>query len=250
MSKNENKKGEQSSQSPNIRVIVLICVLLWMTSALFVKFIAYEWDVRGQIGDSFGAVNALFSGLALAGVYYAVQLQRIEINESRASFQDQLRVAKQTLDLEKLDKFKQNEPILDFTLTIDKDDNTFCTMTNRGKPVTNLFLHVMDEYVIAGNTRDYYHESFAFVASKEKHTFLLANHRIEMFSIVIHLSYTNLLGINVSKSIILYLGSSEQNEIINSYTEKLDVEDLALHKDFKSYLEIAQYYEFRKENDA
>lgn len=34
---------------------------------------------RGQVGDAFGAVNALFSGLAFAGVLIALRLQRIEM---------------------------------------------------------------------------------------------------------------------------------------------------------------------------
>lgn len=38
-----------------------------------------EWALRGQFGDMFGAVNALFSGFAFAGVIIAVILQRNEL---------------------------------------------------------------------------------------------------------------------------------------------------------------------------
>lgn len=38
---------------------------------------------RGTFGDMFGAVNALFSGLALAGVIYAILLQRQELSLQR-----------------------------------------------------------------------------------------------------------------------------------------------------------------------
>lgn len=37
------------------------------------------WALRGQFGDMFGAVNALFSGLAFAGVIIAVILQKREL---------------------------------------------------------------------------------------------------------------------------------------------------------------------------
>lgn len=37
------------------------------------------WALRGQFGDMFGAVNALFSGFAFAGVIIAVILQRNEL---------------------------------------------------------------------------------------------------------------------------------------------------------------------------
>ncbi len=36
-------------------------------------------DARGTFGDMFGAVNALFSGLAFLGVVYAILLQRQEL---------------------------------------------------------------------------------------------------------------------------------------------------------------------------
>lgn len=38
-----------------------------------------DWPTRGQFGDVFGAVNALFSGLAFAGLIYTVFLQREEL---------------------------------------------------------------------------------------------------------------------------------------------------------------------------
>lgn len=52
------------------------------------------WAQRGQFGDMFGAINALFSGLALGGVIYAIFLQREELHLQRrelASTRDELR---------------------------------------------------------------------------------------------------------------------------------------------------------------
>ena len=40
-------------------------------------------EAKGQFGDSFGALNALFSGLAFAGIIYTIQLQRKELNYQR-----------------------------------------------------------------------------------------------------------------------------------------------------------------------
>ena len=42
-----------------------------------------DWPTRGQFGDVFGAVNALFSGLAFAGLIYTVFLQREELSLQR-----------------------------------------------------------------------------------------------------------------------------------------------------------------------
>lgn len=50
---------------------------------LAVLYLSNEWPTRGQIGDSFGLLNALFSGLAFAGLLYAILLQREELSLQR-----------------------------------------------------------------------------------------------------------------------------------------------------------------------
>lgn len=42
-----------------------------------------EMEVRGQFGDMFGGLNAIFSGLAFLGVIYAILLQRSELELQR-----------------------------------------------------------------------------------------------------------------------------------------------------------------------
>lgn len=65
-------------------VLIVVCVVsLWILSALLIPFISSDWAVRGQVGDMFGAVNSLFSGLALAGIVYAILLQRQELELQR-----------------------------------------------------------------------------------------------------------------------------------------------------------------------
>lgn len=49
--------------------------------------------VRGQYGDMFGAVNALFSGLAFAGLIFALLLQQQELNLQR----EELRLTREEL---------------------------------------------------------------------------------------------------------------------------------------------------------
>jgi hypothetical protein len=58
-------------------IVACVIVALWMATPFFVRQL-YPEDVatRGQFGDIFGSVNALFSGLALAGVIVAILLQR------------------------------------------------------------------------------------------------------------------------------------------------------------------------------
>lgn len=42
-----------------------------------------DWPTRGQFGDVFGSVNAAFSGLAFAGLIYAILLQREDLELQR-----------------------------------------------------------------------------------------------------------------------------------------------------------------------
>lgn len=54
----------------------------------------------GQFGDSFGSVNALFTGLGLAGVVYAIVLQSRELELQRQSFEANRRSEKENAELQ------------------------------------------------------------------------------------------------------------------------------------------------------
>lgn len=62
-----------------------IVVLLWIASYPIVYFLfsSGKVDQSGQFGDAFGAINALFSGLAFAGIILTILLQRKELELQR-----------------------------------------------------------------------------------------------------------------------------------------------------------------------
>ena len=51
-----------------------------------------DWEKPGQFGDTYGAINALFSGLAFAGVIATVLLQRRELKLQRDELQEARKV--------------------------------------------------------------------------------------------------------------------------------------------------------------
>jgi hypothetical protein len=63
---------------PKVFAIGAIVVALWVATPL-VMLALPDLPARGQAGDLFGSVNALFSGLAFAGVIIAILLQREEL---------------------------------------------------------------------------------------------------------------------------------------------------------------------------
>ena len=67
----------------SLRTLFLFVVLLWLVGAMGVYLGLSSWQERGTFGDMFGAANALFSGLAFAGVIYAIYLQKEELSLQR-----------------------------------------------------------------------------------------------------------------------------------------------------------------------
>jgi hypothetical protein len=57
----------------------------WLLSFLVIREVFGEPADPGQFGDLFGAVNALFSGLAFAGLIVAITLQRKELRAVKHS---------------------------------------------------------------------------------------------------------------------------------------------------------------------
>lgn len=67
---------------------ITLCVtgsilILQAIAGVAIYFSLPDWPTRGQFGDLFGAVNATFSGLAFAGLIYAILLQREDLQLQR-----------------------------------------------------------------------------------------------------------------------------------------------------------------------
>lgn len=58
---------------------VAVVLTLWVLTFIFLK----DYNDRGTFGDMFGVVNALFSGLAFAGIIFTILLQRQELKYQR-----------------------------------------------------------------------------------------------------------------------------------------------------------------------
>jgi hypothetical protein len=83
---------ERETSGGTLAVILLSVIIIWGTGGWLVNFT--NTTDRGTFGDMFGAVNALFSGLAFATLIYTVflqrrelQLQRLELAETRKELQ-------------------------------------------------------------------------------------------------------------------------------------------------------------------
>lgn len=88
-------------------ITVLIIIGLWFSTYFFLRDLDYE--DRGTLGDMFGTINSLFSGLAFAGIIFTILLQRKELGYQR----------------EELKETREEFIIQNKTLKLQRFENTF-----------------------------------------------------------------------------------------------------------------------------
>lgn len=79
------KINREISSSPFKIVVSAAAVILFVQVAIggVILWTTRDLEQAGQFGDLFGAVNALFSGLAFSGLIYTANLQRAELSLQR-----------------------------------------------------------------------------------------------------------------------------------------------------------------------
>jgi len=66
--------------------------MLLVTYSFAVYMAIESGEDRARFGEMFGAIEALFSGLAIAGVLYTIHAQRREIHSTREAFRSQMEI--------------------------------------------------------------------------------------------------------------------------------------------------------------
>lgn len=144
-----------------IFAILLAAILLIHLGSGFVIYLAFDsWPDRGQFGDMFGAANALFSGLALAAVLYAVFMVRVmkeQLDDSRQwnrmtfTF-TQLRMAEVLSPLEEgLNKTWVRLMDRDTPLTSADIDKLFSDAETETRSMMRRFLNELERFAAAVN---------------------------------------------------------------------------------------------------
>ena len=92
---------------------IVIIVMIWGVSFYHVWY--WGADNTGVAGDTFGAVNALFSGLAFAFIIITLSIQQRELKVQLNEFRENMKINKQQ----------------SFTLSMQRFDNTFFQLLDR-----------------------------------------------------------------------------------------------------------------------
>ncbi|MFI0844245.1 hypothetical protein [Mesorhizobium sp. IMUNJ 23232] len=82
-----NGRSQKPSTVPVLLMFAAV-ILVWAVTPFVMKFFFIGMAERGQAGDLYGSINALFSGLAFAGVIVAILLQREELSLQRQELID------------------------------------------------------------------------------------------------------------------------------------------------------------------
>ncbi len=82
--------------------MIILVLIIWVVSAVVIIWQIDNWSDRGTFGDLFGAVNALFSGLAFAGLIFTIVLQKRELALQRSE------ISQNRIELKKTAKAQQH----------------------------------------------------------------------------------------------------------------------------------------------
>ena len=124
-------------------ILIVTAVVIWVAAAVTVYYCFPTWEIRAQFGEMFGAVSALFSALAFAGVIYAVILQRqdIEVSRKELAAQNQL-ISEQLITMQESFSFERqkealsSEPIFRNRGGSSSPSEKSCDFVNAGAAVT------------------------------------------------------------------------------------------------------------------
>jgi len=85
---NEEQQKPEKDKLNGLYQLLIVVLLIWLLSVFVLPCFYPELEDRAKLGDSFGVINSLFSGLAFAGIIYTILLQRKELVLQRDELRD------------------------------------------------------------------------------------------------------------------------------------------------------------------
>lgn len=120
-----------------------IVFFIWILSWLGVSCLFDGSEERGTFGDQFGAINALFSGLAFAGLIYTILLQHEELGLQRQELAD----TRDELKGQKEEAEKQNA-----IMRKQQFENTFFQLLQTHHEIIKMWSYLDNDRMIYGQS--------------------------------------------------------------------------------------------------
>ena len=158
------KKRVVRSMHVPMRLWIMLAIIgvigIWIASWFFICKYIEGIDERGMFGDMFGAVNALFSGLAFAGLIVTLLYQKEELKLQR----EELAQTREELKSQRVEFEEQNK-----TLKRQRFENTFFNILSLQQNIVNdLFYTTKSILIQKGGYGDFIDEDkFRGIVSEE-----------------------------------------------------------------------------------
>lgn len=156
----DNKQANNSDKYlSNFFKIAVGLVVISIAFPFIVNYFFSNWQTSGTFGDTFGALNALFSGLAFAGVIITILIQKSELENQRKELQLQRTEMQETrkeflinrttnLVYSQLDRFEKS--LSELTITHNgityKGNDAISFLDDKKEPVYRSFDKPEEEY--------------------------------------------------------------------------------------------------------
>lgn len=137
------KQSKKSFVSKKLIIAIISIILIFLGLYGLIIYLAFnDTKTSGTFGDMFGGANALFSGLAFAGVIIAIILQKEELGLQR----DELEQTREELRGQKEQMQEQNA-----TMRLQRFENTFFGLLNIHQDIVNSFdWQITDQQILKG----------------------------------------------------------------------------------------------------
>jgi len=128
----ENLEVKERKLKTIVWISTISIIGLWVLTYFLLKRL--DFDERGTLGDMFGSINALFSGLALAGIIFSILLQQIELGYQREELKEtrkEFAIQNETLKKQRFETTLfnlikgYNDVVLNLTVDETKDKEAF-----------------------------------------------------------------------------------------------------------------------------
>ena len=158
----KNKKKNSNNHRYTLWILVILVILVWVLSGIIIYYISPNWSERGTIGDMFGAVNALFSGLAFVGLIYTILMQREEIQMNRqeiemntkelkkaatAQVQSQIALKEQVVQTHLTAKINAMSTVINYYNTQISNPNNKPEIIDKAKLKRKILISAIDELI-------------------------------------------------------------------------------------------------------
>lgn len=231
----------ENGRFTSLLVLMAGCVSLWVAAPWFIPMFNKK---LGSAPDSsiYDALNALFSGMAFAGVIFAIMLQRKELamqnqellltreesekqsvimEKQMITLKHQIDLMQATYEYQRYLDFQKNEPSFDFTI-ISSNEGKKYVITNIG----NVVYQVKFKAKSPNSPKHYVDKDVKVLENYAQLDFVLSRNYSNVKKVNIDIEYRNKIGLSNSIKLELNVDDEKLTELENTFKSKFNIPEI------------------------